>query len=393
MTDPEQALARLPEDTSIVPEPLAAIVARAGRRRRRRGQGRAAAALVGVVALSLGVAALLPDHAQVVDTASRPGHGSSVPAAGGTAAKVVAEGDVGGGHWRLSVRPSDTGLCLDVEYKGRTSADCLPAGGPDRAIAAKLSTGLDSTFVSGPIRKDVAGVRLDVADGVSADLQPVGADLGLDQNFFVSPLAPGSIPTRAVAVDLGGATLGEVAIGPAPSPPDDEIAAPTPPTSVTADTRAPQTTVPPDDGGSQGSPVQTVPIGPPGPDPSLTACPPAYVAVTVTTSKAAFAVGERVTGSSVLQNRSSTACLVPARVRFAVQDQAGHDVSGFAYTADYALPIKADPGQSFPGTFTWDQTNCAGPACVQVPAGTYVVIGSWTEGGSFSARASFQVGP
>ena len=144
------------------------------------------------------------------------------------------------------------------------------------------------------------------------------------------------------------------------------------------------------------SPIQPAPSDPfvpPGTDPSLSACPPAEVAVTVATGKAAYAVGETVTGSSVLQNQSSTACLVPARVRWAVQDLAGNDVSGFAYTADYALPVRAEPGQSFPGTFSWNQNNCSGASCTPVPPGTYVLVGRWTEGGSFTAQATFQVGP
>ena len=133
--------------------------------------------------------------------------------------------------------------------------------------------------------------------------------------------------------------------------------------SVEPETRVPPTTAY-DPDGSVSSPVQpppSDPFVPPGTDPSLSACPPAEVAVTVATGKAAYAVGETVTGSSVLENRSSTACLVPARVRWAVQDLAGNDVSGFAYTADYALPVKAEPGQSFPGTFCGTRTTARGP--------------------------------
>ncbi len=158
----------------------------------------------------------------------------------------------------------------------------------------------------------------------------------------------------------------------------------------------PPTTTAADPDGSQSSPIQPAPSDPfvpPGTDPSLSACPPAEVVATVATAKAAYAVGETVTGSSVLENRSSGACLVPARVRWAVQDLAGNDVSGFAYTADYALPVKAEPGQSFPGTFTWNQKNCGGATCTQVPAGTYVLVGTWSEGGSFSAQTTFQIGP
>jgi hypothetical protein len=208
------------------------------------------------------------------------------------------------------------------------------------------------------------------------------------------PATVGGIGSAAATV---GAAMGEVGFR-APGDgfvPADEIAAPpSPSTSVEPDTRVPPTA--PDPDGSQSSPIQPIdpePLVPPVEDPSLTACPAAQVAVAVSTGKATFAVGETVTGSSVLENRSGTACLVPARVFFAVENSAGEDVGGFAYTADYRFPVKAEPGQSFAGSFTWDQTNCGGPACTRVPAGTYTAVGRWTEGGSFSARATFQIGP
>ena len=273
MTELEQALGRLPEDT--VPEPFPAIEARVERRRRRRWQGRGLASVVGVVALAVALSTLPSDRGRVVDTAGNPAR-------------------EGGG---------------------------LPA----------------------------------TRGGVS--------------------------PTTTVA--------------PAPdTTPADEVVAPTAPgPSVEPETRVPPTTAY-DPDGSVSSPVLPAPSDPfvpPGPDPSLSGCPPAEVAAMVATGKAAYAVGETVTGSSVLENRSSTACLVPARVRWAVQDLAGNDVSGFAYTADYAMPVKAEPGQSFPGTISWNQSNCSGASCTPVPPGTYVLVGRWTEGGSFTAQATFQV--
>jgi hypothetical protein len=204
-----------------------------------------------------------------------------------------------------------------------------------------------------------------------------------------SPASRGDLPAT------GGRVSPSTSVALAPETTlSDDIVGPTPTTSV-AEGRVPPTTPAADPDGSQSSPIQPPPSDPflpPGSDPNLSSCPPAEVVVTVTTGKPAYAVGETVTGSSILENRSSTACLVPARVRWAVQDLAGQDVSGFAYTADYALPVRAEPGQTFPGSVTWNQTNCAGPTCTQVPPGTYVLVGRWTEGGSFSAQATFTVG-
>ncbi|MEA2901157.1 MAG: hypothetical protein QOH36_1044 [Actinomycetota bacterium] len=275
MTELEQALGRLPEDTAFAPEPFAAIEARAERRRRRRWQGRGAASVVGVVALAVALSALPSDQGRVVDTARNPASRGDIPAT-----------------------------------RGGVSPTTSIAPAPDTTLADEV----------------------------------------------VAPTAPGP--------------------------------------SVEPETRIPPTTAY-DPDGSVSSPIQPAPSDPfvpPGTDPSLSACPPAEVALTVATGKAAYALGERVTGSSVLENRSRAACLVPARVRWAVQDLAGNDVSGFAYTADYALPVRAEPGQSFPGTFSWNQNNCGGPACTPVPAGTYVLIGRWTEGGSFTAQTTFQIG-
>ena len=55
--------------------------------------------------------------------------------------------------------------------------------------------------------------------------------------------------------------------------------------------------------------------------------------------------------------------------------------------------MAAEPGKSFSSSFTWDQKNCSGSSCAQVPAGTYVVIADWTESGPYSGRSSFQIAP
>ena len=134
------------------------------------------------------------------------------------------------------------------------------------------------------------------------------------------------------------------------------------------------------------------PTVPPAPDPSLTVCPVSQVRVTVTPQKATYALGEMVRWSSTLENRSGTTCLVSGRAFFHVEDTSGKTVGSFAYTADFQRPVKAEPGQTFSSALSWDQRDCSGGSCVQVPSGTYVIVAEWTEAGPFVGRGSFQIG-
>jgi hypothetical protein len=95
---------------------------------------------------------------------------------------------------------------------------------------------------------------------------------------------------------------------------------------------------------------------------------------------------------STLENRSTVTCLLPSRAFFRVEDSAGRSVGLFAYTMEYRMPVQAEPGKVFTSSLSWDQKDCSGPACVQAPAGTYVVVADWTEGGPFTARGAFQIG-
>lgn len=53
--------------------------------------------------------------------------------------------------------------------------------------------------------------------------------------------------------------------------------------------------------------------------------------------------------------------------------------------------VRAEPGKTFTSTFTWDQKDCAGSACAQVPAGTYTVVADWSEGGPYTGSTAFQI--
>ena len=127
------------------------------------------------------------------------------------------------------------------------------------------------------------------------------------------------------------------------------------------------------------------------PGAALTPCPPSEVRVTVATDRAAYAPGQTVQGSSTLENRSGSACLLPTRAFFRIVNSAGKDVSGFAYTLEFRMPVRAEPGKTFTSTFTWDQKDCAGPACVQAPPGTYTVAAEWTESGPYTGSTTFQI--
>ncbi|HET7720192.1 MAG TPA: hypothetical protein VFK43_09515, partial [Acidimicrobiales bacterium] len=120
-------------------------------------------------------------------------------------------------------------------------------------------------------------------------------------------------------------------------------------------------------------------------------CPRSEVKVTVTTGRAAYGPGQTVQGSSTLENRSAGACLLPTRAFFRITNGAGKDVGSFAYTLEFRMPVRAEPGKTFTSTFTWDQKDCAGSACAQVPAGTYTVVADWSEGGPYTGTTTFQI--
>jgi len=174
------------------------------------------------------------------------------------------------------------------------------------------------------------------------------------------------------------------AVNGVPSPTDDPVIRPTiPPTTVTSgndSVRSSPTLAP--------TPNPTLPSN----DPSLEACPVDGVRVTVSIEKPAYASGEIVRWSSTIENRSATTCLMSGRAFFHVENTAGKIVGSFAYTANYMLPVKAEPGKTISESGSWNQQDCSGSACVQVPAGGYVVVAGWTEGGPYVGRGSFQIG-
>lgn len=149
-----------------------------------------------------------------------------------------------------------------------------------------------------------------------------------------------------------------------------------------------------DPSGSTSSPVLPPPQSTtvaPGAGAAPAPCPASEVRVTVATDRPAYASGQTVQGSSTLENRSASACLLPTRAFFRIVNAAGKDVSSFAYTADFRMPVRADPGKTFTSIFTWDQKDCTGSACAQAPPGTYTVTADWTESGPYTGRATFHI--
>jgi hypothetical protein len=163
--------------------------------------------------------------------------------------------------------------------------------------------------------------------------------------------------------------------------------------------RTPATTPSGNSSSDPDAPVSSAPVSPPPPGaappttaPGAANCPSSEVRVTVTTDRSTYAPGETVRGSTTIENRSGSACLLPTRGFVRITNAAGKDVSGLAYTMEYRFPVLAEPGKTFTTPFTWDQRDCSGGSCVQVPAGTYNVAADWTEGGQYFGRGSFTIG-
>ena len=252
------------------------------------------------------------------------------------------------------------------------------------ALALVLPVGVTATVLSGGADR---AVELSVAGPAPAgDRTPAPAP--------PNELATGEVPAVATtAVDppttiaepqsrvgsAHGRTEPPTATGAPPG--DDPLVRPPTPTTIPS--------------GNSSSPALTVPaattVPPASTEPAPAPCASSEVRVTVATEKAGYGPGEAVRGSSTLENRSTGACLLPTRGFFKVLNAAGKDVGNFAYTADFRFPVRAEPGKTFTSTFTWDQRDCTGSACVQVPPGTYTVVADWTESGPYTASTTLQV--
>ena len=220
---------------------------------------------------------------------------------------------------------------------------------------------------------DGTDLRLSAAGPTPADVVPQATPAPAPPN---QP-ATGAVPPEATATTAADSlSVTRVHLRTSPPMPDDPAVRP--PVA--------------DPSGSTSSPVLPPPQSTTvAPNPALTPCPASEVKVTVATDRSTYATGQRVQGSSTLENRSASACLLPTRAFFRVVNGAGKDVGNFAYTADFRLPVRAEPGKTITSTFTWDQKDCTGSACVQVPPGTYTVTAGWTESGPYAGTTTFQI--
>ncbi|HEV2757955.1 MAG TPA: hypothetical protein VGV86_00175 [Acidimicrobiales bacterium] len=225
--------------------------------------------------------------------------------------------------------------------------------------------------VSGPPTTAANGDAPTATDATTTE-EPARPSGGL------SPTTTVEVPSRVPSVNGAGPPPAAPATSVLPA--DDPVVRP-PPGSLPGGNAS----------AAGGGAVTGPPPGPPTNDPQMAPCPAADVTVSVTTEKDAYAPGETVRGSSTLANGSTTTCLLPTRAFFRVLDASGKTVGSFAYTLELRMPVKAEPGKTFTSAFVWDQKDCSGSSCLQVPAGTYTAVADWNESGPYSGRGSFRI--
>jgi len=244
------------------------------------------------------------------------------------------------------------------------------------------------------------------------------------------------VPALAVASSLNGdqekQDLSVAASGPA-SPPTSEVPPavletstthPEPTSSTTTEVREPVTTIRANAGPADDPVVRrTTPTAAPRPatttntttpdivasttvpPPDVTvpttaltypACPVPDVLVTVTTGKAAYALGESVYYEATFVNRSSIICLIPAGAWFTVYDGTGRLVGPPIAWTGGNTPVRAGTDTEVTASNSWDQQDCLvkDSTCVQAPAGTYTVKaeGKIPDGPTYKGSASFGLG-
>ena len=216
-------------------------------------------------------------------------------------------------------------------------------------------------------------------------------------------VAAGEVPAVATtAVEAPTTTVAEVhgrgsTVNGAPAPrstPTSVVPADDPVIRPTT-TLAPTVTLP--------SPVQTPPQStaaggpPPGATPAassapaLPACAAEALQIDVVPSKATFAVGETVRGTFFVQTYKATDCLVSMPASFRIENVAtGAVVGSVTSTTEGPNPVRAD-GKMYTSTFSWDQQDCSGSACTQVPPALYQAVAQWTNGAPYRGWGEFRI--
>ena len=242
-----------------------------------------------------------------------------------------------------------------------------------------------------------------------------------------------SIPSPVVGSD-GEAATTTTTVEFVPTTLPERAAASTPPQTTTTEVHrrgesvngtvepAPPTSVPPAGGSvvaGADPPSGTLSAASGSAAPSimtLRPCTPADVKVSVTTDKAVYAKGEKVTGVSTLEKVAPSDCrlegvdpergIVYTRDSLRIDDAAGRMVrGGDEYSASTSGLVLPEPQKTYTRAFSWDQRDsgehdCTVILCLQVPAGTYTVVVSWMgegpygtppDNGRFAGRGSFQI--
>src|SRR5439155_12236600 len=92
---------------------------------------------------------------------------------------VVAQGDLETNHWQLEVYQSEAGLCVDLRIGPGAAGGC---GSPTDPVGVGVSRFGGVSWLHGPVRKDVAKIRIVLADGQVLEVSPVGTSAGFPVN-------------------------------------------------------------------------------------------------------------------------------------------------------------------------------------------------------------------
>lgn len=282
----------------------------------------------------------------------------------------------------------------------------MPVGVVATLLGARSDRGVELTATApGPAvggEGSAPTIPTTVAGGDTPALSGATAEQGTPPSGGVSPPTTAEVHGRVASVNgsppppspTSGPPADDPVVRAAPAAPSGNSGSATGAPSVPGGPPGASTGSGAASGGLGASPSAPGPPAPaPTDDPPPAPCPAADVDVTVTTEKGAYAPGETVTGSSSLVNRSATTCLLPTRAFFRILDARGRTVSSFAYTMELRMPVEAEPGRTVTSGFTWDQQDCSGSSCAQVPAGTYVAVADWSETGPYTGRVSFRITP
>ena len=288
----------------------------------------------------------------------------------------------------------------EVQRRGSRIRRRRRAGfGAVAALALVLPVSLTATALrSGPERAvelSVAGPVLGGGTTPAADT-PAPAPPNEVATGEVPAVAPTAVdaPTTTVAevherVSTVNGTPGPRSTPTAVVPADDPVIGP-------ATTLAPPTTI--------GSVVQTPALSPgagaPSPAsgtqvasaaPTLPACAAEALQIDVVPSKATFTVGETVKGTFFVQTYKASDCLVSMPASFRIENVAtGAVVGSVTSTTEGPNLIRAD-GKMYTSTFSWDQQDCSGSVCTQVPPALYQAVAQWTNGVPYRGWGEFRI--